>query len=93
MLQVKEMCAECPLVKGLPQVVEDQFTTWGLTTAEKEVCRSLLVGMSLRQIADMRDTNEITVRQQALAIYAKAGLSGRRDLAAYFLKRIFEINT
>lgn len=91
MLLIKASCTDCPLAKGLPQVIEAQFTAWNLTMAEKEVCRSLLVGKSLRQISLERDTNESTVRQQALAIYTKSGLSGRHNLAAYFLKRIFEI--
>jgi DNA-binding NarL/FixJ family response regulator len=30
--------------------------------------------------------SETTVRQQARAIYRKAGLSGRHDLAAFFLE-------
>lgn len=89
MLQIKEKCKDCPLVKGLPEVIEDQLDDWGLSAAEKAICRSLLVGKSLRQISEERHTNEITVRQQALSVYAKSGLSGRHDLAAHFLKLVF----
>ena len=34
----------------------------------------------------MRDASERTVRQQALAVYAKSGLGGRAELAAFFLE-------
>ena len=34
----------------------------------------------------MRGAGERTVRQQALAVYAKAGLAGRAELAAFFLE-------
>ena len=50
----------------------------------------MLKGMSLKEIAIARDTSEATVRQQAQAIYRKSGLSGRAELAAYFLESLFE---
>jgi DNA-binding NarL/FixJ family response regulator len=39
-----------------------------------------------KAIADLRQTSERTVRQQALAVYRKSGLNGRNDLAAFFLE-------
>jgi DNA-binding NarL/FixJ family response regulator len=46
----------------------------------------MLKGLRHKEIAKIRHTSERTVRQQALAIYRKAGLEGRTDLAAYFLE-------
>ncbi len=46
----------------------------------------LLKGLSLRDVAQARSTSERTVRQQALAVYRKAGLAGRAELAAFFLE-------
>lgn len=89
MLQLKETCIQCPLATGLTQVLENQLTTWRLTKSEKAVCHSLLAGKSLRQIAEERGTNDTTVRQQALAIYAKAGVEGRAELSAHFLRVFF----
>ena len=34
----------------------------------------------------MRSVAEATVRQQAAAIYKKAGVSGRHELSAFFLE-------
>ncbi|MCB0331312.1 MAG: helix-turn-helix transcriptional regulator, partial [Bdellovibrionales bacterium] len=64
----------------------EQLSTWKLTEAEKEVAFLLLKGMSLKEIAGIRETTEKTARVQSMAIYAKAGLSGRSELAAFFLE-------
>ena len=73
------------------QAIEDQFRQWRLTGAEIDVAGLMLKGMSLKEIAIARDTSEATIRQQAQAIYRKSGLSGRAELAAYFLESLFEV--
>jgi DNA-binding CsgD family transcriptional regulator len=73
-------------LEGLGAAIDREFTRWSLTEAERSVALMLLKGMSHREIATQRGTNEGTVRQQALAIYRKAGLGGRSSLAAYFLE-------
>jgi DNA-binding CsgD family transcriptional regulator len=77
-------------IEALGQAIEDQFLAWRLTTAECDVAGLMLKGMSLKEIAIARDTSEATIRQQAQAIYRKSGLSGRAELAAYFLESLFE---
>ncbi len=37
-------------------------------------------------MGDARDVTEATARQQARSVYRKAGLTGRHDLAAFFLE-------
>jgi putative tricarboxylic transport membrane protein len=74
------------LLGGLSGEIERQFTSWGLTGAEREVGILMLKGLRHKEIAVARKTTERTVRQQALAIYKKGGLDGRTDLAAYFLE-------
>jgi DNA-binding CsgD family transcriptional regulator len=68
------------------QVIRQQFADWGLTRSEQEVAQLLLKGLSLREIAAVRDTREKTVRQHASSLYAKAGVEGRHALAAWFLE-------
>lgn len=70
----------------LSDVVSHQFDDWQLTTSEKEVGWLLLKGLSLKEIAVLRDTLEKTVRQQASAIYRKAGVSGRHAFSAWFIE-------
>lgn len=77
------------LLRGLGEAIEKQLADWGLTAAEKEIATLLLKGLSLKEIAEVRTTSERTVRQQTIALYSKAGLAGRAELAAYFLEDLF----
>jgi len=74
------------LLKGLGEAIDRQFLTWELTEAERDVGLLILKGLSLREIAAVRVTSERTIRAQARSIYAKAGLSGRAALSAFFLE-------
>jgi DNA-binding CsgD family transcriptional regulator len=74
------------VLKGLGVAIDSQFDKWGLTPAERDVALLQLKGLRHKEIAELRHTSERTVRQQALSIYRKAGLSGRTDLAAFFLE-------
>ena len=74
------------VLEGLGAAMDRQFDRWGLTPAEREVALLQLKGLRHKAIAELRNTSERTVRQQALAIYRKSGLSGRTDLAAFFLE-------
>jgi DNA-binding CsgD family transcriptional regulator len=70
---------------GLAVEIDAQLRRWGLTPAEREVAVQLLKGRSHKEIAASSGRSERTVRQHAAAAYAKAGLGGRAELAAYFL--------
>ena len=74
------------LMKGLAEALDQQFDRWRLSPAEKEVALLLLKGLSHKDIAEVRSVTEATARQQARSVYKKAGLSGRHDLAAFFLE-------
>jgi DNA-binding CsgD family transcriptional regulator len=71
---------------GLGQAIDAQFSRWNLTEAEREVALLLLKGLSHKEIAAIRATSERTVREQARWLYAKAGLTGRAALSAFFLE-------
>ncbi|MEZ5965464.1 MAG: helix-turn-helix transcriptional regulator [Planctomycetota bacterium] len=74
------------LLAGLGAAIDRQFVRWALTPAECEIARLVLKGLSHKDIAAVRAVSEATVRQQAGAVYKKAGLEGRHDLAAFFLE-------
>jgi DNA-binding CsgD family transcriptional regulator len=74
------------VLHGLGTLIDRQFAEWQLSPAEREVALLLLKGLSLKAIADLRETSERTVRQQALAIYRKGGIAGRAELSAFFLE-------
>lgn len=74
--------------KKLGNVVTRQFSEWQLTGSEIEVGWLLLKGLSLKEIAIVRNTQEKTVRQQASSIYKKSGVSGRHAFSAWFIEDI-----
>lgn len=74
------------LLRGLGASIDRQFGRWRLSVAEKEVALLLLKGLSHKDIARARGISEATARQQATAVYRKAGVEGRNDLAAFFLE-------
>ncbi|MFZ4714959.1 MAG: helix-turn-helix transcriptional regulator [Bacteriovoracaceae bacterium] len=70
------------------QMIDSQFGLWQLSNSEKDIALLLIKGLSMKEVADIRSTHEKTVRQQATNIYKKSGLSGRQELAAFFLEDI-----
>ncbi len=74
------------LIRGLGIAIENQFERWGLSPAEREIGLLLLKGLGLKEIANLRNTSERTVREQARSLYRKSGLSGRSALSAFFLE-------
>lgn len=73
-------------LRGLGEAIDRQFARWELTPAEREVGLLLLKGLSHKEVAAARSTGETTIRQQALAVYRKAGLRNRSELSAFFLE-------
>jgi DNA-binding CsgD family transcriptional regulator len=74
------------LIAGLGVEIQKQFGRWELTNAEAEVGLLLLKGFSHQEIANIRNSSERTVREQARALYRKAGISSRSSLSAFFLE-------
>jgi len=74
------------LIRGLSAAIDRQLERWGLSPAEHDIALLLLKGLSHKEVAELRAVSESTVRQQARAIYRKSGLTGRADLAAFFLE-------
>jgi DNA-binding CsgD family transcriptional regulator len=74
------------LLRGLGEEIDAQFTRWSLTPAEKEVALLLLKGLGHKEAALLLGRSERTVRQHAVAVYRKAGLTGRAELSAFFLE-------
>ncbi len=74
------------LIEGLGSAIQQQFTCWELTEAESDVALLLLKGLSLKEVAALRETSDRTVREQARSVYRKAGLNSRSGLSAFFLE-------
>ena len=72
------------------EVLEERFTDWGLTPAERDVALFAIKGMSTQEIATLRSTSEGTVKAQTNAIYRKAGVSGRPQLLSLFIEDLMD---
>lgn len=73
-------------LRGLGEVIDGQFEAWSLTRAEKETALFLLKGYSHKEVANLTNRSERTVRQHAVSVYRKSGLAGRAELAAFFFE-------
>lgn len=78
------------LAQSFINVILDQFEKWNFSKTESEVALLLIKGMSFKEIAELRHNSEKTIRQHSLKIYEKSNLGGRAELAAYFLKELFQ---
>jgi DNA-binding CsgD family transcriptional regulator len=72
--------------KNFESILDVHLNVWSLTEAEKVVALHLLKGLTSKEISDLRNVSEKTIRNQSHSIYSKSGLSGKHELAAYFLK-------
>jgi len=74
-----------------PRSMEQQWSEWRLTRAEAEVATWVVRGLNFYQIADLLDKSERTVRQQATAIYAKAGVRNRSELTGFLIENLVDL--
>jgi DNA-binding CsgD family transcriptional regulator len=99
--EIKQLYDELESIKEMPQpssqkmidarrqlaeVIVMQFGLWKLSKSEQEIGHLLLKGFSLKEISTLRGTAEKTIRQQASAIYKKAGVAGRHVFSAWFME-------
>lgn len=70
------------------EVVLAHFDAWELTAAERDVALLAIKGLTIAQIAEMRESREGTVKAQCSAIYRKAGVSGRPQLISLFVEEL-----
>lgn len=67
-------------------LLQERFSEWSLSPAERDVALFAIKGMSTAEIATLRNTSEGTVKAQTNAIYRKAGVTGRPQLLSLFIE-------
>lgn len=70
------------------ELIEAQFDLWTLSASEREVAMMAIKGLSVAEIAAVRNTREGTVKAQCAAVYRKAGVSSRLQLLSYFIEEL-----
>jgi len=71
---------------ALQDVIEEYFRDWGLTPAERDVAMFSIKGMSIAEIADLRESREGTIKAHLNGIYRKANVSGRSQLISLLVE-------
>ena len=69
-------------------LIEQQFTDWNLSAAERDVALLAIKGLSVAEMATLRATKEGTIKAQCAAVYRKAGVSGRLQLLSFFIEEL-----
>lgn len=70
------------------QLLDENFDAWALTPSERDVAMLAIKGLSLAEIAEVRDTKQGTIKAQCNAIYQKAGVTGRPQLLSLFIEEL-----
>ena len=70
------------------ELLEENFDSWALTPSERDVALLSIKGLSIADIARVRQTKEGTIKAQSNAIYSKAGVSGRQQLLSVFIEEL-----
>lgn len=70
------------------ELIEENFEVWKLTPSERDVALMAIKGLSIAEIAKVRNTREGTIKAQCNAIYAKAGVTGRTQLLSHFIEEL-----
>lgn len=72
----------------VPRIRVDRFVSlYRLTDAEADVCRMIIQGKSVNEIAEARNTSPVTAKNQISAVLAKTNVGSRSEL----IRTIFRV--
>lgn len=72
------------------EMIEENFSRWRLSPAEREVAWLAIKGFSIDEIARIRGAKGGTVKAQLGAVYRKAGVSRRVELLAILVEDLLD---
>ena len=70
--------------------IDGYFEQWGLSEAEKDIALLTIKGMTISEIAEIRNTKQSTIKTQSSAIYKKAGVSSRTQLVSLLIEELLK---
>ncbi|MCP5363797.1 MAG: helix-turn-helix transcriptional regulator [Hyphomicrobiales bacterium] len=73
---------------GFVELLEEHFDEWALTPSERDVALLSIKGLSVADMAQLRNTKDGTIKAQCNAIYRKAGVTGRTQLLSLFIEEL-----
>ena len=70
--------------------MRDRFAQWGLSAAENDVAILTMRGLRISEIAEMRHTQDGTIKSQLSSIFRKSGVSTRTEFVARFMDEFLD---
>lgn len=70
------------------ELLEAHFDAWALTPSERDVALMAIKGLSISDMARLRETKDGTIKAQCNAVYRKAGVTGRPQLLSVFIEEL-----
>lgn len=70
------------------EVMEEHFAEWRLSPAERDVALMSIKGLTIAEIAAVRNTSEGTTKAQSAAVYRKAKVKSRAQLLSLFIEEL-----
>ncbi|WP_260025200.1 helix-turn-helix transcriptional regulator [Ruegeria conchae] len=70
------------------RMLELQFDRWNLSAAERDVALLTVKGLSVAEIAKLRETSEGTIKSQNNSIYRKANVKSRTQLLCVLIDEL-----
>jgi DNA-binding CsgD family transcriptional regulator len=70
--------------------IDGYFEQWGLSEAEKDIALLTIKGMTISEIAEIRQTKQSTIKTQSSAIYKKAGVSSPAQLVSSLIEELLK---
>lgn len=76
--------------RAFHDVINERFSDWSLTAAERDVAHFTVKGLSIADIARLRGSADGTVKSQLNAIYRKADVGNRGELLSLLIEEIMD---
>lgn len=74
----------------LQAIIESHFDEWKLTAGERDVAALMVKGLSISEIAGVRESAEGTVKAHLNAIYRKSSSRNRADVLSHIMDTLID---
>jgi|TARA_B110000285_G_C14911678_1_gene508250 DNA-binding CsgD family transcriptional regulator len=72
-------------------LLQKRFKQWAFSSAERDVALFMLRGLSILEIAELRETRPGTVKVQAHNIFKKSGVGSRAEFTSLFMEEFIDV--
>lgn len=72
-------------------LLQQRFEQWDFSSAERDVALLMLRGLSMTEIAELRETRSGTVKVQAHNVFKKSGVNSRVAFTSLFMEEFIDL--